>query len=150
MSCSGCKSIVSKNSDICKRCMSLRYTQEPVLNDRPERFNKLERLSAFISVYLFCEEKHKRVKKIESLSIDKEIYGTMTKAEAVEYKGGGCSICGYNRNNKALVFHHLKDKVYSLSTMFTRSFPSNEIKTELDKCILVCATCHAEIHDEAY
>ena len=150
MKCSGCKSIVSKNSDICKRCTANRYTQEPVLNDRPKRFNELEVVSIIISTCLLCEEKSKKIKKIKEFTVHKEIYGTMTKAEAVEYKGGKCSICGYNRNHKALVFHHLKDKVHSPSAMFSRGLPANEIKDELDKCLLVCANCHAEIHDEAF
>lgn len=70
------------------------------------------------------------------------------KQKCVEYKGGCCEICGYNKSNSALQFHHLKpnEKKFNISEYRTRAF-SDEIKKELDKCMLVCANCHFEIHD---
>ncbi len=69
------------------------------------------------------------------------------KSKAVEYKGGKCELCGYNRELTALEFHH-KDpsqKDFALSTRgLTRSW--DKIQKELDKCILVCANCHREVH----
>ena len=71
------------------------------------------------------------------------------KLKAIEYKGGKCQNeeCGYSKCVDALEFHHLdpKEKNFSLSkTGFTRGWV--EIKTELDKCILLCANCHREAH----
>lgn len=34
-------------------------------------------------------------------------YRKRIKQELVNYKGGKCQICGYNRCNEALEFHHL-------------------------------------------
>ena len=69
------------------------------------------------------------------------------KVLAVQYKGGSCSLCGYKRYVGALEFHHLKNKTkdfgLSLSGL-TRSWAKT--KKELNKCILVCANCHREIH----
>ena len=68
------------------------------------------------------------------------------KARAIEYKGGKCSLCGYNRCNAALEFHHLdpKQKGFGLSRSgITRSWDS--IRHELDKCVLICANCHREV-----
>jgi hypothetical protein len=69
------------------------------------------------------------------------------KRQCVEYKKGKCEICGYDKSISALQFHHLdpSKKDFSISD---RHFTSmNEIiKSELDKCILVCANCHCEIH----
>ena len=68
---------------------------------------------------------------------------------AVEYKGGCCSKCGYNKSVWALDFHHLNptEKDFSIGTDGnTRSW--DEVKKELDKCIMVCRNCHAEIHEE--
>lgn len=64
---------------------------------------------------------------------------------AIEYKGGECSVCGYKRCSKALDFHHLGNKEFGLSERgFTRSW--EVIQKEIDKCILVCANCHRELH----
>lgn len=71
------------------------------------------------------------------------------KQKAVEYKGGACQICGYNKCNAALDFHHVnpKNKSGVLAYMFSRC-SWDKIKEELDKCILVCANCHREIHQQ--
>lgn len=69
------------------------------------------------------------------------------KIKCVEYKGGKCQICPYNRYIGALEFHHLDPtkKDFNISHIKAYSF-SNIIKKELDKCILVCSNCHREIH----
>ena len=66
---------------------------------------------------------------------------------AREYKGGKCVICGYKRYSGALDFHHRdpSKKDFGLSTRgLTRSW--EKIKKEIDKCALVCANCHRELH----
>ena len=71
------------------------------------------------------------------------------KEKAVEYKGGKCCRCNYNKCISALEFHHLEPehKDFSMGNKgYTRSW--EKIKKELDKCILVCANCHREIHSE--
>ena len=73
----------------------------------------------------------------------------MIKVKAVEYKGGCCEKCGYNKYVGALEFHHLDptQKDFAIGSKgYTRSW--EKVKKELDKCILVCANCHREIHSE--
>jgi len=69
------------------------------------------------------------------------------KQQCVEYMGGSCVKCSYNKCNAALQFHHLdpSKKDFSISKLRTNSF-NDKIKNELDKCILVCSNCHFEIH----
>ena len=65
----------------------------------------------------------------------------------IEYKGGKCVCCGYSADMTALDFHHKDEdtKDFGLSQRgLTRSW--EKIKAELDKCVLVCANCHREIH----
>ena len=72
------------------------------------------------------------------------------KKQCVEYKGGKCVVCGYNKYIGALDFHHTDPSIkdFGISKFRNTSFKKNEviIKKELDKCILVCRNCHAEIH----
>jgi len=69
------------------------------------------------------------------------------KQMAVEYKGGKCKLCGYDKTVQALEFHHINsaEKDFGIAKKgYTRSW--EKVKKELDKCIMVCANCHAEIH----
>lgn len=69
------------------------------------------------------------------------------KLRAIEYKGGKCEVCGYNKYVGALHFHHLDPNEKDFNIAYrghSRSWKS--VKEELDKCIMVCANCHAEIH----
>ena len=72
-------------------------------------------------------------------------YRTRMKLKALEHMGGKCQLCGYARCAKALQFHHIdpSQKDFSISHV-TRSW--ERIKDEIEKCVLVCANCHAEIH----
>lgn len=70
------------------------------------------------------------------------------KKLAIQYKGGKCERCGYDKCSRALEFHHLdpNEKDFGIGHKgYTRSW--EKVKEELDKCIMVCANCHAEIHD---
>lgn len=69
------------------------------------------------------------------------------KKWALEYKGGKCEKCGYNKCTHALELHHInpKEKDFCLSDRNIK-LDWQAIKKELDKCILVCSNCHREIH----
>lgn len=69
------------------------------------------------------------------------------KELSVQYKGGKCQICGYDTCIGALEFHHLDPtkKDFGIGSKgYTRSW--GRVQEELDKCIMVCANCHREIH----
>lgn len=70
------------------------------------------------------------------------------KERLVEEAGGKCRLCGYDRYQGALQFHHLdpSEKAFSLSRRgCTRAFA--ELKLEAAKCVLLCANCHAEVEN---
>lgn len=77
------------------------------------------------------------------------------KKVMIDYKGGRCQNknCstpgGYNRSINGLEFHHMDPtkKEFSISQM-RHSVMSEKVKKELDKCILLCANCHREVHEE--
>lgn len=69
------------------------------------------------------------------------------KRDAVAYKGGCCSRCGYAKCVSALQFHH-KDPEQKDFAISGRVMSWVAIQAELDKTILVCANCHLELHHE--
>jgi hypothetical protein len=65
-----------------------------------------------------------------------------------EYKSKlKCEICGEN-STVCLDFHHRdrKTKDLSVANFRQRGWSAERIKTELDKCIVVCSNCHRKIH----
>lgn len=73
------------------------------------------------------------------------------KKELVNYKGGACQNCGYNKYYGALEFHHINpnEKDFSFGKVKICTL-NDEIKNELDKCVLLCSNCHREIHAGLY
>jgi len=68
---------------------------------------------------------------------------TEKKALLVAYKGGLCEDCGLVFPNCCFQFDHrdLETKTFGISNNKRKSI--DDLKTEVDKCDLVCANCHA-------
>ncbi len=66
------------------------------------------------------------------------------KERAVEYLGGHCQICKYDRCVSALEFHHVdpREKDFEVSAKMGWAV----VRPELDKCVLLCANCHRAVH----
>lgn len=64
----------------------------------------------------------------------------------VKELGGKCSICGYDKCISALQFHHLDPSQKEITISTSNNVSYARMKKEAEKCILVCANCHAEIH----
>ena len=69
------------------------------------------------------------------------------KIKLVEYKGGECEKCGYDKCIDALEFHH-NDPSEKDFTISGKSWSFDRLRDEVDKCIMVCSNCHKEIHYE--
>jgi hypothetical protein len=67
-------------------------------------------------------------------------------ATLIQYKGGQCQICGYNRHQAGLDFHHIdpNSKLFNMGTGMSRQW--HVLTREADKCILLCSNCHRELH----
>ena len=63
--------------------------------------------------------------------------------------GGKCERCGYNTCVKALEFHHI-DPSKKDFTISSDNFKLKEAIEESKKCILICANCHRELHDNMW
>lgn len=64
-------------------------------------------------------------------------------------RGGKCERCGYNTCLKALEFHHL-DPTKKDFTISNDHFKLIDAVKESKKCILLCANCHRELHDNIW
>lgn len=68
------------------------------------------------------------------------------KSEAVEYKGGKCEQCGYDKCLGSLDFHHVDPTEKDPNWKKMRTWKFERVKDELDKCMLLCKNCHGELH----
>jgi hypothetical protein len=96
---------------------------------------------------MFCSQTCKN-RHHQSYAVQKS-RGLARKLQFVRAAGGCCSLCGYNRNLAALAFHHSdsdeKDFKLDMRALSNRTLES--VMEELDKCVLVCHNCHAELHN---
>lgn len=68
--------------------------------------------------------------------------------EYMESRGGArCQLCGYDRCINALEFHHRDPK--EKDPNWSRGWRLERLKIELDKCDILCANCHREVHAKA-
>jgi hypothetical protein len=97
---------------------------------------------SMVYYYLSPQERNNHIRR-------KQKNRNLLKEECRKTLGAKCVICGYDKCQNALHFHHLdpKTKKFTISDAFARkTYPTEEIEAEIKKCILVCANCHVEIH----
>jgi transposase len=64
----------------------------------------------------------------------------------VREAGGRCAICGYDRCVSALHFHHVDPTNKRIHVSADgRTLALKALREEANKCILLCANCHAEV-----
>jgi hypothetical protein len=61
--------------------------------------------------------------------------------------GDACFQCGYNRNYAAMVFHHFDPATKLFGLHSASKANGQQRKDEIAKCVLLCANCHAELHN---
>ncbi len=95
----------------------------------------------------FCSKLCKN-KDLQSYEAQKR-RGLARILDLVTTVGGHCTICGYRKNLAALVFHHTGslEKDFKLDMRSLSNRKLEPVLREIDKCILICANCHAELHN---
>lgn len=75
----------------------------------------------------------------------------LRKYEEIMRRGGACEICGYCKNIAALEFHHKnpEEKEFNIDMRKFSNMTLEKLEAELEKCILVCANCHRELHNKS-
>jgi len=130
---------------------------QKVTEEEKEQLQKLyDEVGSLKKVVRITGRSFETVKKhVKSVVRVKKISGSQsviswrkrTKKKLIEYKGGKCEICGYNKCLTALQFHH-KNPNEKDFTISGKSLSFDRLKEEVDKCLLVCSNCHAEIHEK--
>jgi 5-methylcytosine-specific restriction endonuclease McrA len=82
-----------------------------------------------------CNSCHKKLIERQRVKI---------REEAIDYKGGKCQHCGYDKYRGALEFHHIDPS--EKEALGLRKWNRKKLYKELDKCVLLCANCHREEH----
>lgn len=105
-----------------------------------------------ISICKTCGRKYElnrakghRKNKCNSCSVTK--HRKNREQKVYDYKGNSCIFCGYDKCRTSLHFHHLKPEQKSFEISGNWGMGWEKMKKELDKCVLVCANCHGEIHE---
>jgi len=81
-------------------------------------------------------------------SLRKRLGRRRVKQQAVDYKGGKCSRCGYDKCLAALHFHHRDRSTKKYELSISQKTFLQSVRDELDKCDLLCANCHAEVEQQ--
>lgn len=98
-------------------------------------------------------QKDRKRKKAQRYYEEKGRYATAwrirAKEQLIAYKGGKCEICGYNKNiPRVYVFHHKNPEEKDFGIASYKVLNMERLKKEVDKCLLLCSNCHAEVHYE--
>lgn len=73
-------------------------------------------------------------------------YHNIRKETIIDIMGGSCKLCGYNKCSAALELHHIDPSQKDFTFSKSKNISWEKIDSELQKCILLCANCHREIH----
>lgn len=68
------------------------------------------------------------------------------KQRAIDYLGGKCIICGFDKHPAALTFHHRDPSTKGFEVSKYIQIAWSRVVVELDKCDLLCANCHIIEH----
>ena len=69
------------------------------------------------------------------------------KKRLVTAFGGKCGICGYNKCDRNLVFHHIdpSQKEFAFGQLQSKAWL--KLVEEVKKCVMLCHNCHGEVHE---
>jgi len=103
----------------------------------PDNFLKLKKKNKVVKHKSLCNKCHNK----RSLQRQRKY-----KIQAIAYKGGKCSVCGYNECPAALDFHHPDPTQKEPNFRYIRNLSFKNMKKAIEPTILICCRCHRELH----
>lgn len=89
--------------------------------------------------------RYKKPEVKDKVKIDMHKRRTRNQEWIRNYKSNKeCSMCGYKEHQEILQFHHTGEKKMSVSNSLNHSLEN--VKKEIEKCILLCPNCHMWHH----
>lgn len=119
----------------CTRCKKNLPVEDFYVQSQTGKKDKSQVWKYYDSTCKSCRKDYTRERSLE------------TKRLAVKYKGGKCEDCKKSFHPNVFDFHHLDPdkKEFGIAERIVRNIDNN-MKRELDKCVLLCANCHRERH----
>lgn len=142
--CKKCTNLARTGSKLC----DTHYQKRAQFRDRDSRVpgTTMERECKHHGVTEFYVLPNKAVKckrcNVERVQVRRERVSRTLKKEA----GGKCVICGYNKCDHALDFHHIDPTKKDFEVNRRLTLAIDTLRKETEKCVLVCSNCHREIH----
>jgi len=72
--------------------------------------------------------------------------GKEKRQRAINELGGKCCLCGYDKYYGAMALHHLDPSAKDKTFDSLRSWSWKRIAKEIKNCVVLCHTCHSEVH----
>lgn len=103
-------------------------------------------INIYILTYIYLLTKKELTLSTNSEAVKK--WRKDTKERMILAMGACCVICGYSKCYEALEFHHIDPTKKDIKVSSFRANPVSwtNICNELQKCVLLCANCHREVH----
>jgi transposase len=96
------------------------------------------------AAFVVDQQGYYRCRQCRSTSVSRR--RRRVKELLVAEAGGACCVCGYDRNARALHFHHVDPSLKRIEINARGAAIAIErLREEARKCVLVCANCHAEL-----
>jgi hypothetical protein len=118
------------------------------IEENRDRWNEYQKSYAKKNRSKYHErEKRWRVENKDRLLEIKRDHRRHNRAVLSRYKAmKGCYICGYSRSSAALEFHHTNPDEKEMAPSQLSGYSMKRIKSEISKCVILCANCHREVH----
>jgi len=130
----------------CKECAN-KYVKDKYANDPEYRKKQNAASCGWHKGHYKNDPEYRKKKKQVNIRCYKDHYNRILK----ELKVNGCSMCGKQyslKNTHSFHFHHVEPELknFNLHARGITLHTNKEIIEEIQKCLLVCQSCHQKIH----